>query len=64
MSPIRSASSVFLSCFLSLSLAAQQSTATQQGPILLQKSLAAITSGTTRGDQQPDAASGACQWRR
>jgi hypothetical protein len=41
--PIRAASSVFLSCLLSL--AAQQSTVSQQGPLLLQKSLAAMTGG-------------------
>jgi hypothetical protein len=50
VSPIRSAVSVFLSFFLSFSLAAQQSTATQQGPLLLQNSLAAMAGGTTLKD--------------
>jgi hypothetical protein len=51
MSPFRSAVSVFLSCFISLSLAAQQSAPAQQsnivqqGPPLLQHSLAAMTGG-------------------
>jgi hypothetical protein len=51
MSPFRSAVSVFLSCFLSLSLAAQQSAPAQQsnivqqGPLLLHRALAAMTGG-------------------
>jgi hypothetical protein len=45
VSPIRVASSVFLSFFLSLSLAAQQPTVTQQGPLLLQRALTAMTGG-------------------
>ena len=44
----RLAVSFFLSCFLSLSLAAQQST--QQGPLLLQRSLAAMTGGAALSD--------------
>jgi hypothetical protein len=50
VSPIRSALSVFLSCFLSLSLAAQQSTVTQQAPLLIQNSLTAMTGGTNLTD--------------
>jgi len=50
LTPIRAASSTFLSCFLSLSLAAQQSTITQQGPLLLQNSLVAMIGGTTLKD--------------
>ena len=45
MSPFRSTVSLFLSCFLSLSLAAQQSPVAQQGPLLLHRSLAAMTGG-------------------
>jgi hypothetical protein len=55
MFPFRSAGSVFLSyflsCFLSQSLAAQQSTVTQQqGPQLLQQALVAMSGGTTLSD--------------
>jgi hypothetical protein len=56
MSPIRSAVSVFLSFFLSLSLAAQQSAPAQQsnivqqGPLLLQRALAAMTGGAALRD--------------
>jgi hypothetical protein len=56
LSPIRSAISVFLSCFLSLSLAAQQSAPAQQpnivqqAPPLLQRALAVMTGGAALHD--------------
>jgi hypothetical protein len=45
LSPTRTVSSIFLSCFLSLSLAAQQSVVPRQGLPLLRSALAAKTAG-------------------
>jgi hypothetical protein len=50
MSLFRSAGSIFLPCFLSLSLAAQQSTVTQQGPLLFRNALTAMIGSTTVND--------------